>query len=142
MKSFYSLTIWSCVLICGFGRGVVAREIVIATPSQIAASLATIQPGDIVILKNGSWVNADILVNKGGEPGHPVEIRAERPGGVVLGGISSLEINAPYVTVDGLFFDKGTTGKNSVIQFNSHHGILRNSAIVDYNPARFATKYY
>jgi poly(beta-D-mannuronate) lyase len=46
------------------------------------------------------------------------------------------------VTVDGLLFHGGAIAEGSVIQFNSHHGIVRNTAIVDYNPAAFDTRYY
>ena len=114
----------------------------VATPAQLNTSLAAVQPGDIVTLKNGSWANVSISVSKGGSPGYPVVIRAETPGKVFIGGSSFLEINAPYVTVNGLFFYQGTTTKESVIHFNSHHGIVQNTAIVDYNPAAFQTGYY
>ncbi|NCZ53525.1 MAG: hypothetical protein EBY81_06490, partial [Verrucomicrobia bacterium] len=74
----------------------------------------------------------------------PLTIRAESPGETILMGGSQLEINAPYVVVDGLYFLKGVidTEKFSVIHFKSHHGTVRNSAIVDYNPPEFEDEYY
>ena len=119
-----------------------AREVMVQDSMQLAAALQGAQPGDVIILKNGSWKNADIAVTKGGEPGKPVEIRAEKPGEVILSGSSKLGINAPYVTVDGLVFYQGAIAKDAVIQFNSHHGIVRETAIIDYNPASFETGYY
>ena len=119
-----------------------ARDILVAGPAQLSTSLQAVRPGDVVTLKNGDWKDAKVVVGKGGEPGKPVEIRAESPGGAILSGSSILEINAPYVTVDGLFFHGGAITQGAVIQFNSHHGIVRNTAIVDYNPASFETAYY
>jgi len=104
--------------------------------------LDTARPGDVITLKDGEWKDAKIIINKGGSAGKPVVIKAESPGGVILGGSSSLKINAPFVTVDGLLFSKGAITEGSVIHFNSNHGIVRNTAIVDYNPASFETKYY
>ena len=130
------------VLAC-FGAGtLVAREILVDGPTQLPAALKTANPGDTVTLKNGDWQDAKLVVNHGGEAGKPIEIRAETPGGVKLSGSSALEINAPYVTVDGLWFHGGAIGNGSVIQFKSHHGIVRQTAIIDYNPASFETEYY
>lgn len=119
-----------------------AGRMVVVGPAELKVALETARPGDIVTLKNGNWFDAKITIQKGGELGKPVEIRAETPGGVILGGSSALEINAPYVTVDGLFFHKGALKKGAVIQFNSHHGIVRNTAIIDYNPPDFRAGYH
>ena len=127
---------------CIGGEIIFAREILVATPAQLTASLTAVQPGDVITLKNGNWANVGIAVNRGGSPGHPVLIRAETPGQVMIDGSSFLEINAPYVTVNGLFFYRGTTAKPSVIHFNSHHGIVQNTAIIDYNPPAMQMGYY
>ena len=142
MRTLGGPVIWLLALLMAFGHGTVyGRALVIQGPNQLK-SLEWAKPGDIVTLKNGNWINAKISVKKGGTAGKPVEIKAESPGGVVLMGASSLEINAPNVIVDGLYFHKGALAQGAVIQFNSHHGIVRNTAIVDYNPAKFETRYY
>jgi poly(beta-D-mannuronate) lyase len=125
-----------------FSAELPARDVFVPGPAQLSACLKAARPGDILTLKNGEWKDASLVVGHGGEAARPLEIRAESPGGVILSGSSFLEINAPYVTVDGLFFCRGALGKGSVIQFNSHHGIVRNTAIADYNPAAFETEYY
>ena len=122
--------------------GLPARDIRVDGPGKLAESLQQARPGDVVILKNGEWKDAKIVVGHGGEAGKPVELRAETPGGVSLSGTSFLALNAPYVTVDGLLFHGGAIAQDAVIQFNSHHGIVRNTAVVDYNPAAFDTRYY
>lgn len=117
-----------------------AREIIIADRAHLDA-IDTARPGDVIILKNGSWKDAIIRLSRGGEAKAPVLIRAETPGEVILGGTSALVIDAPYVTVEGLLFRNGAIAKGSVITFRSHDGIVRNTAIIDYNPADFRTAY-
>lgn len=119
-----------------------ARELLVESPGQFASALKAARAGDIVTLKNGAWNDVKVVVNRGGEPGNPLVIRAETPGGVKLGGASSLEINAAHVTVDGFWFHGGAISKGAVIQFKSHHGVVRHTAITDYNPASFETEYY
>jgi len=118
-----------------------AREIPIAVPSDLNL-LNTALPGDVFTLKNGVWTDAHINIKKGGSAESPLVIRAETPGQVVLNGSSSLEFNAPHATVEGLLFSKGAIKGGAVIAFKSDHGTLRNTAVVDYNPAKFETRYY
>lgn len=119
-----------------------ARDLRVESPAQFASVLKAARAGDTLTLKDGAWNDAKLVVNNGGEPGNPLVIRAETPGGVKLGGSSLLEINAAHVTVEGLWFHGGAITKGAVIQFKSHHGVVRNTAITDYNPAAFETEYY
>jgi len=119
---------------------VLAKEITIADPTCLSL-IDTALPGDVITLKDGNWNDALIQIKKGGTEKVPVLIKAETPGGVILGGSSSLMIEAPYVTVDGLLFLNGAITKGSVIWFKSNHGIVQNTAIIDYNPADFKTGY-
>jgi len=119
-----------------------ARDIRVANRAALTAALVSAGAGDVVILAKGKWHDVELKITQGGAEGRPLVIRAEAPGETILGGTSRLEITAPYVTVDGLFFYKGAIAKGSVVALNSHHGIVRNTAIVDYNPVDFATEYY
>jgi poly(beta-D-mannuronate) lyase len=121
-----------------------AREIPVPNVAALAGALGSAGPGDVIVLAKGNWADAEIKVERGGSEQSPLTIRAESPGETILMGGSQLEINAPYVVVDGLYFLKGVidTEKFSVIHFKSHHGTVRNSAIVDYNPPEFEDEYY
>ena len=121
-----------------------AREIPVANPASLQPALASAAPGDVIVLAKGTWTNTEIKVNRGGTAEAPLEIRAESPGGTLLTGGSFLHINAPHVMVDGLYFTQGCIDPEqfSVIHFKSAHGIVRNCAIVDYNPAAFDDDYY
>lgn len=119
-----------------------ARDIAVRGPAQLASALSSVRPGDVVILSDGDWRDTKLVVGKGGTAARPVEIRAETPGRVTLCGGSFLTLNAPHVVVTGLLFQGGATSENSVIQFNSHHGVVRDTAVIDYNPAAFAAECY
>ena len=121
------------------GSNLSAREIFVATPAELKL-LESALPGDVIILKNGIWTDAPISVKKGGAAESPLLIRAETPGNVVFKGNSTLEIRAPYVTADGFLFT-GSHEKGDAVALRSHHGILRNSAIIDYNPQNLETKF-
>lgn len=124
------------------GLALSARETLVRTPAELDAALRGPEPGDVVVLANGIWSDLQLVVGRGGTPDAPVVVRAETPGEAILNGSSSLKINAPHVIVEGLFFRQGAIAKGSVIELNSTHGIVRQVAVVDYNPADFATAYY
>ena len=117
------------------------RVLRLADASQLTR-LAEVKPGDTILLANGTWHDARLIVTRGGTAAAPVVIKAEMPGGVILDGSSRLSLEAPYVTVDGLWFQGGALDGGAVIQFNSHHGVVRNTAVVDVNPPKFETEYY
>jgi len=135
--------ILTVILFVGLLAGpLMARDVRVETPAQLANALKTAGADDVIILKDGEWQDVKLILKQGGQAAHPLVIRAENPGGVKFTGASSLAINAPYVTVDGFLFEGGAIEKGAVIEFNSHHGSVRNTAIVDYNPKEFETEYY
>ena len=124
-----------------------AREIVVKNDIQFKAALSAAASGDVVLVESGTYSNIDIKFARGGTESRPLIVKAKVPGEVILDGSSVCDFNFPYTVVDGLFFYKGLINPgegedNSVIKFNSHHGVLKNTAIADYNPSDFKTKYY
>jgi len=120
----------------------VARDLHVRNPSQWEKAQEAARPGDALILEKGDWKDFKMVVTKGGSATRPLVIRAETLGETILVGSSTLEIKAPYVTVDGLYFTRGWIEKGCVIKLGSHHGVIRNTAIVDYNPPSFHTESY
>jgi poly(beta-D-mannuronate) lyase len=112
------------------------------SPGDFQKVIAQAKPGDIIVLAEGEWPNVTFTIEKGGIQGNPLKIRAKTPGKTIFTGSSSLEIAAPYVSVEGLLFQKGAIKKGTVIRFSSHDGSVRNCAILDYNPANLETQYY
>ena len=124
--------------------GLWATEISVPNVAALAGALGSAGPGDVIVLAKGNWPNAEINVGRGGSEESPLTIRAESPGETRLTGTSYLEINAPHVVVDGLYFTQGAIDPKqfSVIHFKSHHGTVRNTAVIDYNPPEFEDESY
>ena len=121
-----------------------AREIPVPNVAALTGALGAAGPGDVIVLAKGNWADAGINVGRGGSEQSPLTIRAESPGETLLTGTSFLEINAPHVVVDGLYFTQGAIDAKqfSVIHFKSHHGTVRNTAVIDYNPPEFEDESY
>jgi poly(beta-D-mannuronate) lyase len=121
-----------------------AREIPVPNVAALPGALGLAGPGDVIVLAKGNWPDAQIKIDRGGSKENPLTIRAESPGETLLTGTSYLEINAPHVVVDGLYFTQGAIDPKqfSVIHFKSHHGTVRNTAVIDYNPPEFEDESY
>ena len=110
--------------------------------SQLNAAIAASNPGDTIIMTNGTWTNVTINFNAIATAVQPVVLRAQTPGKVILNGSSSLIFSAPYLMVNGLYFKGGALTTGSIVRFNSTNCRLTNTAIVDYNPPLTSTSYY
>ncbi len=143
MKQFLNLVVRGLALGClAFAAPVSAKEVTVRNGTELSVALKGAKAGDVITVGKGLWTDVKLTVSGGGTADRPVVIRAEAPGETIFNGSSALALNAPYVTVDGLFFYQGAITSGSVIAFNAHHGTVRNTAIVDYNPVAFETKYY
>lgn len=77
-------------------------------PSSIGAALAAAQPGDVLVLADGTYAEIDLLA--GGAPGMPVVLRAANPGYAIVQGDVRFDYLS-HVIVDGLVV-------NGKIKFN------------------------
>jgi len=117
-----------------------AVEYRVASPAEITAALRTVQPGDTLTMKNGTWANATILFSAFGRASAPILLRAESYGGVVITGASNLRISGRHLIADGLLFKNGTSASGDVIEFRGSNGEsdscrLTNCSVIDFNPA-------
>ena len=83
-----------------------AAEKLCTTVAEITAAAKSAQPGDTVLLRDGTWTDADIAFEAGGTADQPITLRAATPGKVVLTGRSRVRIAGQYVVVDGLRFER------------------------------------
>jgi len=108
--------------------------------SELNAAIGSAQPGDRIVMANGTWEGADLLFDAQGDAGRPITLAAETPGKVILTGTSRLRIGGRYLVVEGLWFKGGALSSGHVIQFRvdashlSDHCRLTNTAVTDYNP--------
>lgn len=122
-------------LVCFVAR---AAEYKVSSASEINA-LPTLFPGDMVILKNGTWEDQAIVFKGKGTEAEPIVLKAETAGQVILTGSSTLSIAGDYLQVESLKFANGNAG-GSVIEFRrgsvlANHCRLTNTTIVDYSPS-------
>ena len=88
--------------------------------SQKAFDEAGIKPGDIVIIRNGTYQDLPVKIDIDATAEKPVLIRAEKSGSVVLTGISSLSIGGSDITVSGLYFkDCDVVAGDAVFNFRT-----------------------
>ncbi len=121
-----------------------AADIPVASASDINAALASIQPGDTLVMADGLWTNQVIRFETDGTPAQPITLRAQTPGGVTLNGSSRLEIEGDHLVVEGLRFEGGALTTGHIVRFmpGTTHSVLRDTAIIDYNPPSIATRYF
>ena len=118
------------------------------SPAELAGICRTIQPGDTVVLTDGTYTDRHFTFTGKGTKEHPIKLRAETPGKTILDGTSTLSIGGEYLVVDGLLFRGGALDSGSIIEFRAKNSpatqdcVLRNTAIIDYNPKNIDTRYF
>lgn len=85
--------------------------------SSLSSALSKAQPGDTILLKDGTYSNLDVVIGCKGEQGKRITIKPVNPGKVVLTGGSTITITGDYVTLANIVLrDGGVAGKAVSIQ--------------------------
>jgi poly(beta-D-mannuronate) lyase len=145
--------LFSCLVFCSNAKSInqsynvnssVDKEILVATQAELNSAIASANPGNVIVMKDGVWTDVVIDFKSIASATAPITLRAQTPGKVILNGTSSLVFSKPNLIVEGILFLKGTITKKdaAVVFFNSDNCRLTNSAIINYNPADFNTEYY
>lgn len=121
-----------------------AAELLCATVAQFDAAVRAARPGDAILLREGTWTDADLRFEAEGTATQPITLRAATPGRVVLTGASRLRIGGSHLVVDGLRFERCVGPRPyDVIEFRAgssprtgvaRHCRLTHTAVVDCNP--------
>lgn len=97
-----------------------AAENSVSSAAEISKLVPALKPGDTLVLKNGPWQDQTITFEAQGTVDHPVTLRAETPGKVMLTGKSSLKIAGEYVVVSGLNITNGHTATDGILMAGRH----------------------
>jgi poly(beta-D-mannuronate) lyase len=121
-----------------------AREILVSSAAQISQAMATAQPGDTLLMTNGTWTNQQIVFQGNGTSANPIVLRARSYGTVTLSGTSRLKIAGNYLVVENLLFQNGNCAPDPVVEFRngsleSNYSRLTNSSISNYSPTDINT---
>lgn len=124
-------------------------EMKVRDVKELKEALERVKPGGKIILANGTWRDAELLLNAKGTGQNPIVITAEEKGMVVFEGSSNLRISGEYLEVSGLVFRNGFTPTDEVISFREKDGVYGNhcrltECVIDNfnNPERFETETY
>ena len=98
----------------------------VATQDEYKDALKKVEPGDTIVLANGTWTDFEILFKAKGEEGNPVTLTAETRGKVILSGQSNLRLAGEHLVVSGLVFKDGFTPTSEVIAFRQNAANLAN----------------
>ena len=102
----------------------------VRTIEEFDAAIATLQPGDKVVLANGTWTDVEFELKAEGLPDQPIELTAEEPGKVIITGQSNLAFSGSHIVVSGLVFKDGYTPTSEVISFRTSKEELANNSRV------------
>ncbi len=116
---------------------------------QFDKAVATLKPGDELVLANGNWSDVELVFKAKGLPDKPIKLKAEDPGKVIITGQSNLSISGEHFIISGLVFKDGFTPTSEVISFRTSKQDLANNvrmtnvAIDNFgNPERFESDTY
>ena len=116
---------------------------VVRTFEEFNSAVEALEPGDKVILANGTWTDVELVLQADGLPDAPIEVTAEEPGKVFITGESNLSLSGSHIVVSGLVFKDGFTPTSEVISFRTssdnlaNHSRVTNTVIDNFsNPER------
>ncbi len=104
-----------------------AKTILVKNQEELVLANKNAKPGDMIILQNGEWNQAKLILNCNGTKELPVTFKAETAGKVILTGNSKLKIGGSFIIVDGLYFTDGFAGKDAVITFRINKNEIANN---------------
>ena len=124
----------SAALVLGLGVPLAlpaqAASYLVHDAAEYATAAANLQPGDEVVLANGTWSNTRLLLKGNGTASAPITLRAQTPGQVVLSGQSDLRLAGQYLHVADLVFRDGFSPSDAVVAFReSSKAVARHSRV-------------
>jgi hypothetical protein len=96
------------------------RRVSVGTVAEANAAMATLAPGDELVLRDGTY-DGEVVVSAAGRAGAPITVRSERPGGAVVVGAGSWILSGSHLVVRDLRFDGGRGGVQGVVVVTGRH---------------------
>lgn len=88
-------------------------EFRVADQVEFDAIAKKINPGESIILQNGTWVDTTLAIRAIGTQELPIIVRAETSGKVIFTGDSRISLGGRHLVVEGLWF-QNPTGHESI----------------------------
>lgn len=121
----------------------VLAAMLVATPAAAAEHLVRdqaeylkakekLQPGDTIVLANGTWRDFRILLEGTGTADRPIRLTAQTKGQVIISGASDLRLSGSHLVVSGLVFRDGHAPGKELISFRrDSKSYARNSRLTE-----------
>ena len=106
------------------------HAVIVNTLDEFNEVVGSLEPGDTVILANGTWSDVELELKGEGLPDNPITLRAEEPGKVIITGQSNLSFSGSHIVISGLVFKDGYTPTSEVISFRTSKEDLANNSRV------------
>ncbi|MBP0903014.1 chondroitinase-B domain-containing protein [Mariniflexile gromovii] len=76
----------------------------VTTNSELTSAISAATAGTTITLKNQTWTNVQISINKNGNSANPITIKAETPGSVFFEGATNVKLGGSYIYFEGVVF--------------------------------------
>src|SRR5262245_43471822 len=137
-NTLVAIGLWGCI---SFGAGqVAAKEVPVATPSELQTAIAAAAAGDEITLASGTYPLTGATCSAAGTPDMPITVRSAQPLGAVIefDAVEGFHVTGPHWHFDGLDI-KGVCANDSDCEHAFHvvgHAVgfvMRNNRIADFN---------
>lgn len=103
-----------------------AAEVLVKNMAELHLAVKNAKAGDVIVMANGTWSNAEILFEGTGTSTKPITLKAKQKGEVIITGKSNLRIAGQYLMVEGLVFKNGYSPTTDLIAFRKDANTLAN----------------
>jgi len=123
-----------------FSYSQISNAKLVKTLEQFNKAVESLQPGDDIVLANGTWKDVELVFKAKGSPAKLIELKAQTPGKVIITGRSNLAFSGEHIVISGLVFKDGYTPTGEVISFRtSNEDLANNSRITNTVIDNFST---
>ncbi|WP_017257554.1 chondroitinase-B domain-containing protein [Pedobacter arcticus] len=99
----------------------------VSTVTEFKNALASMNPGDVIVVEDGTYNLSSLTIDRGGCMLKPIVIKAKNEGGAILNGATALVLQSiSYVTIQGFSFQSANIGTGIKFQNSTHVRITRN----------------
>jgi len=125
-----------------------ATTILVSNLAELKSATEKALPGDIIVLKDGTWGDCKIEISCSGTEKAPIVFKAQTDGKVLINGKSFLRIGGNHIIIEGLNFKDGSAASGNVWEFKLKDNVanncrVTNCSINDFNnPKRISENYW
>ena len=120
--------LWMGIVSVLFIHVTYATNYTVSDKASLLSRMATVLPGDTVIVANGTydWGQINFTNNNGTSVSNWIVLKAQSFNGVIFSGSTYLQFKATKLCVNGFKFANGNAGTNAVISFRASSSNLSN----------------